>query len=202
MGRRCSLQEHPERFDIDTLIRQGRSIRYIADLKGVSPGSVQRHAAHIDTCLPVIDTAIDTVIDTPGNISIQSVAPAGESIQYTDTLTSEWIQFDAPAGGRFDRLEMSLASLHGRFDTLDAGIMEIWKRIEGLLGSVPDEPAPTRIDTPELDTDGMSPVEAMRVLTRDIQRVFRQTPRKEHGPVMRVLQDGLQGLASGEECSA
>jgi hypothetical protein len=212
MGRTCSLQQHKARMDIDTLIRQGRSIRSIAVLKGVTPGSVQRHAAHIDTCPPHIDTAIDTPIgesiqhtDTPANISIQSGRPAGESAISRHAIDP--IPYHGPGFievaellQRCDRIEMSIASLHGRFDNLDAGMMEVWKRLEGLHDRSIDAPVSSPLVTPpELDTDGLIPHEAMRVCLQAMQQVWKRTPLRERSSLGRMVGEVLQGMSSGEE---
>ena len=177
MGNPCTIQQRSDRPDIDASIRNGVSNRRIAATYGISEASVRRHAKHLDVCFWSTDAPTDAALVQP--------------TQSTDA--------------RLDHIETNMGELTGYWRTLDAVLLPTLRQVLVALQSkpaVPDEPSPTLIDRPELDTEGLTPVDAMRLLVRGIHTVLRKTPRREQRAPIKVLQEGLQGIASDEEWGA
>lgn len=212
MARPCTVQAHLESTHINMMIRQGVPNRRIASHFRLQEASVRRHAKHIDACAPAIDASIDAapIQSTQGIDAVSTHIDAGASHHEPptpdDSLTGILIILEQTSA-RQDRYEEALGQMMALYRTLEAVLLPTLRQVlvhlqqkPSLEAGEPAEPE-TRLAVDEvevIEADTMSGDEVIRRAVRVVQRTWKAGTRQERKRWGLRLQEGLQGLTSGE----
>jgi hypothetical protein len=228
MARTCSVCTHGRLEEIDTALQRGASYREVHQaIDGLSIGSLHRHANNCLGIVERTPSSIvehsNQIVEhrkSPKKRSTKIVERTRESL---DARFSRLELSLASLHGRFDMLDAGLVEVWKYRDRIDANMEQLgrnfgeltgyWRALDVVLLStlrqvqaalqskpiLPDEPAPTLIDPPDLDTEGMTPREAMGVCLKAMQQVWKQTPLRERPSMGRFVGEGLKEIASDEE---